>query len=122
MIVQQIRRMKRRAAQKRTGIDPRVLMAYDRWVTLHLDEMVQKHPGKVIAVYNGKLVAVGDTYKEVFAAARAQGITEQPFAMEVPRPENFEAGLRARLDSPRSLGGGFHLLGRLDISGHFSAR
>jgi len=83
--------MKPSTAQKGTGIDPKVLMAYGRWVTQHLDEMVRKYPGKVIAVYGGKLVAVGDTYKEVFAAARAQGITEQPFAMEVPRPENFEA-------------------------------
>jgi len=66
-------------------------MEYDRWVTRHLDEMVHKHPGKIIAVYAGKLVAVGDTYKEVFAAARTQGISEQPFVMEVPRPENFEA-------------------------------
>lgn len=73
------------------GIDPKVLMAHDRWVARHLDEMVRKHPGKVIAVYRNRLIAVGDTYKEVFAAARAQGITEQPLAMEVPQPEDFEA-------------------------------
>ena len=82
---------KRNSTRKANGIDPNVLMDYDRWVTRHLDEMVRTHPGKIIAVYGGKLVAVGDTYKEVFAAARAQGITEQPFAMEVPRLENFEA-------------------------------
>jgi hypothetical protein len=74
-------------------MNPRVLMDYDRWVTRHLDEMVRKHPGKVIAVYRNKLVAVGETFKEVFAAARAQGIQEQPFAMEVPRAEDFEAVL-----------------------------
>ena len=73
------------------GLDPKVLMAYDRWVAKHLDEMVRKHPHKVIAVYRDKLVAVGDSYKEVFATARAQGITEQPFAMEVPAVEDFEA-------------------------------
>jgi hypothetical protein len=60
-------------------------------VKKHLDEMVRKYPGKVIAVYRNKLIAVGDTYEEVFAAARAQGITEQPLAMDVPRPEDFEA-------------------------------
>jgi hypothetical protein len=76
-------------------IDPKVLMAYDRWVASHLDELVRKYPGKVIAVYRNKLVAVADTYKEVFAAARAQGITEQPLAMEVPHAEDFEAILQA---------------------------
>ena len=83
--------MKPRTKRKAEGIDPKVLMDYDRWVAKHLDEMVRKYPGKVIAVYGGKLIAVGDTYKEVFAAARDQGITEQPLAMEVPRLEDFEA-------------------------------
>ena len=77
--------------KKTVRIKPEVLMDYDRWVTKHLDEMVRKYPGKVIAVFQGRLVAVGDTYKEVFAAARAQGIEEQPFAMEVPKREDFEA-------------------------------
>jgi hypothetical protein len=72
-------------------LDPKVLMAYDLWVAQHLDEMVRKYPRKVIAVYRDKLVAVGDSYKEVYAAARAQGITECPFAMEVPAAEDFEA-------------------------------
>ena len=76
-------------------LDPKVLLAYDCWVAEHLDEMVRKFPGKVIAVYRNKLVAVADTYKEVFATARAQGISEQPFAMEVPQAEDFEAILRA---------------------------
>lgn len=53
--------------------------------------MVRKNPGKVIAVHENRVVAVGDTCKEVFAAAQAQGITEQPLAMEVPQPEDFEA-------------------------------
>ncbi len=72
-------------------IDPKALMDYDRWVAKHLDELVRQHAGKVVAVYRNRLVAVGDTFKEVFAAARAQGIEEQPFAMEIPRPEDFEA-------------------------------
>jgi len=72
-------------------LDPEVLMAYDRWVAKHLDAMVRKHPGKVIAVYRDKLVAVGDSFKEVYAATRAQGIKECPFAMEVPAAEDFEA-------------------------------
>lgn len=87
--MRQFLRMKRNAKAGR--MDAKVLMAYDRWVTTHLDEMVRKYPGKVIAVYRNKLVAVADTYKEVFAATRAQGITEQPLAMEVPRVEDFEA-------------------------------
>ena len=66
-------------------------MDYDQWVTKHLDEMVRKHAGKVIAVYRGKLVAVGNSYKEVFASPRQQGIAEQPFAMDIPFPEDFEA-------------------------------
>jgi hypothetical protein len=77
--------------KRKNGLQSKVLMDYDRWVTKHLNEMVRKHPGKVIAVYDGKLVAVGDSYKEVFSAARALGIREQPFAMEVPRREEFEA-------------------------------
>jgi hypothetical protein len=76
---------------KSGSLDPKFLMACDEWVTGHLDEMVRKYPGKVIAVYGNKLVAVADTYKEVFAAARAQGIKEQPLAMEVPKAEDFEA-------------------------------
>ncbi len=80
------------SVKKKTDMmDPKVLLAYDRWVAKHLDEMVRKHPGKVIAVYRDKLVAVADTFKEVFAAVRAQGITEQPFTMEVPFAEDFEA-------------------------------
>jgi len=65
-------------------------MSYDRWVAKHLDEMSRKYPHKVIAVYGGKLVAVGDSFKEVYAAARAQGIEDYPFAMEVPKPEDVE--------------------------------
>ena len=77
--------------KKAGGLDAKVLMDYDRWIKKHLDAMVRQYPGKIIAVYRGKLVAVADTYKEVFAAARTQGIAEQPFAMEVPRTEDFEA-------------------------------
>lgn len=68
-----------------------MLMAYDRWVAKHLDEMSRKYPQKVIAVYRGKLVAVGNSFKEVYAAARSQGIKEYPFAVEVPSEEDVEA-------------------------------
>jgi hypothetical protein len=53
--------------------------------------MSRKYPHKVIAVYRGQLVAVGDSFKEVYAAARAQGIEECPFAMEVPTAEDMDA-------------------------------
>ena len=66
-------------------------MGYDKWVAKHLDEMSRKYPHKIIAVYRGKLVAVGDSYKEVYAAARAKGIKESPFAMEVPTAEDLDA-------------------------------
>lgn len=72
-------------------MDPKVLMAYDRWVAKHLDRMSRQYPHKVIAVYRNKLVAVGDSFKEVYAAARAQGITDCPFAMEVPTVEDLDA-------------------------------
>ena len=83
--------MRRKTSSKRLGIDPKVLMAYHRWVVNHLDEMSRKYPHKVIAVYRGKLIAVGDSFKEVYAAARAQGIKENPFAMEVPTGEDMQA-------------------------------
>ena len=66
-------------------------MAYDRWVADHLDEMSRKYPHKIIAVHRGKLVAVGDSFEEVYAAAKGQGIKECPFAMEVPTAEDMEA-------------------------------
>lgn len=83
--------MKRSKTSKVLGMDPKVLMAYDQWVSENLDEMSRKYPHKVIAVYRGKLVAVGDSYKEVYAAAKAQGIREYPFAMEVPTAEDMIA-------------------------------
>lgn len=83
--------MKRKPSGKIPGMDPKVLMAYDRWVAKHLDEMSKKYPHKVIAVYQDKLVAVGESFKEVYAAARAQGIEDRPFAMEVPTAEDMEA-------------------------------
>jgi len=81
--------MKRKRKQREDMIDPAELQGYDDWLVKHLDEMVRKYPGKVIAVYAGKLVAVGDSYKEVYAAAKAQGIPVNPFVMEVPRAEDF---------------------------------
>lgn len=66
-------------------------MAYGQWVAKHLDDMSRKYPHKVITVYRGKLVAVGNSFKEVYAAARSQGIKEYPFAMEVPTAEDVEA-------------------------------
>jgi len=86
-----MKRKRTRPARTVDMIDPKVLMAYDRWVAKHLDEMSRKYPRKVIAVYRGKLVAVGDSFKEVYAATRAQGIKEHPFAMEVPTAEDMDA-------------------------------
>ena len=83
--------MKRKRNGQPDMMDPKVLMAYDRWVAKNLDEMSRKYPHKVIAVYRNKLVAVGDSFKEVYDAARAQGIKEYPFAMEVPTAEDMEA-------------------------------
>ena len=67
-------------------IDPAELDAYDAWVAEHLDDMVRKHPGKVIAVYQGRLIAVGNTYREVFEATKAQGIAESPSRCGCQRP------------------------------------
>lgn len=83
--------MKRRTVHKTGGIDPKVLMAYDRWVAKHFDELVRNHAGRYIAVYRNKLVAVGDSYKEVYAAAERQGIEEPPLTMQVPGLEDLEA-------------------------------
>ena len=85
--------MRRKMNDKIVGMDPKVLLSYDRWVTKHLDEMSRKYPHKVIAVYRNKLVAVGDSFKEVYAAAKEQGIEEVPFAMEVPTAQDMEAVL-----------------------------
>ena len=87
----QIQSVKEKSHRKRSGLDPEVLKGYDRWVARNLDEMSRKYPHKVIAVYRGQLVAVGDSYKEVYAAAKAQGIDECPFAMEVPTVADVEA-------------------------------
>lgn len=83
--------MKRKRASKPDMIDPKVLMAYSRWVAKHFDELVRKHAGKFIAVYRGKLVAVGDSYKEVYQAAQKHGIEEPPLTMQVPGIEDLEA-------------------------------
>ena len=72
-------------------IDPKVLMAYDRWVAKHFDELVRKYAGRFIAVYRNKLVAVGDSYKEVFDAAKRLGTKEPPLTMQVPGMEDIEA-------------------------------
>jgi hypothetical protein len=72
-------------------IDPAELDAYDAWVAEHLDEMVRQHPGKVIAVYHGRLIAVGETYREVFDATKAHGISEEPFTMRVPTADEAHA-------------------------------
>ena len=83
--------MKRKTPRKSKGIDPKVLSAYNRWVAKHLDELVKNYPGKFIAVYRNKLIAVGDSYKEIFAAAEKQGVKEPPLTMEVPTIEDLEA-------------------------------
>ena len=89
----QVAPVKRKRSKRIRAMDPKVLMAYDRWVAKHLDEMSRRFPRKVIAVYRGKLIAVGDSYKEVYGAARAQGHKERPFAMEVPTVKDMEAVL-----------------------------
>lgn len=71
-------------------IDPTELDAYDAWLAEHLDELVRRHPGKVVAVYRDGVVAVGDSYREVFAAAAAQGIAE-PLTLRVPTAEEASA-------------------------------
>ena len=71
-------------------IDPTELDAYDAWLAEHLDELVRCHPGKVVAVYHDGVVAVGDSYREVFAAAAAQGIAE-PLTLRVPTAEEANA-------------------------------
>lgn len=72
-------------------MDPKVLMGYDRWVKRHFNELVRKHPGKFIAVYRNRLVAVGDTLKEVSAAAEKRGTEEPPLTMQVPAMEDLTA-------------------------------
>lgn len=77
--------------KKADMIDPKVLAAYSRWVAKHFDDLVKNYTGRYIAVYRNKLVAVGDSYKEVYAAAVKQGIEEPPLTMQVPGPEDMEA-------------------------------
>ena len=72
-------------------IDPEVLAAYSRWVAKHFDELVKNHAGRFIAVYRNKLVAVGDTHKEVLAAAERLNPAEPPLTMQVPGVEDLEA-------------------------------
>ena len=93
-------------------IDPAELDAFDAWLAEHLDDLVRRHPGKVVAVYHDDVVAVGDSYREVLAAAAARGIAE-PLTLRVPTAEEAnavlldnwspEAALRLRLND-RGLG------------------
>ena len=80
-----------KAKRKADGLDPKVLMAYDRWVAKHFDELVRKYAGRFIAVYRNKLVAVGDSYKAVFDAAKRLGVKEPALTMQVPGIEDIEA-------------------------------
>ena len=72
-------------------MDPKALMAYDRWVAKHFDELVKRHAGKFIAVYRSKPVAVGDTHKEVLAAAKRPDPVEPPLTVQVTAVEDLEA-------------------------------
>jgi hypothetical protein len=83
--------MKHKAVTKQTGLDPKVLMDYDRWVAKHFDDLVKNYAGRFIAVYRNKLVAVGNSYKEVYDAAVKNGIDEPPLTMQVPTLEDLEA-------------------------------
>ncbi len=76
---------------KTDRIEAAELDAYDAWVAENLDQMVRQYPGKVIAVYQGRLIAVADTYGEVFAATKAQGVTGEPFTMRVPTSDEANA-------------------------------
>jgi hypothetical protein len=76
---------------KTDRIDPAELDAYDAWLAEHLDELVRLHPGKVIAVYQNRLIAVADSYREVFEAAKAQGIADEPFTLRVPMADEANA-------------------------------
>ena len=50
-----------------------------------------REQAEIIPGERNKLVAVGDSYKEVYAAAVKQGIEEPPLTMQVPGPEDMEA-------------------------------
>jgi hypothetical protein len=71
-------------------LDPVLLKTDDDWLADHLEELTRKYPGKIIAVNAGKLVAVGDSYQEVYAAAKTLGIQTPPLVMEIPRPEEAQ--------------------------------
>ena len=74
-------------------IDPAELEAYNRWLEQHLDEVCRKYPGRYLAVYRDEIVAVGNSYGEVYQAARAKGVPDFPFVMAVPQPEEMAAAL-----------------------------
>jgi hypothetical protein len=86
-----IDRMKRRTSRRPDIMDPKVLMGYDRWVKRHFDELVRKHPGKFIAVSRNRLVAIGDSLKEVSAAAEKRGTKGPALTMQVPAIEDLTA-------------------------------
>ncbi|MBI2948424.1 MAG: hypothetical protein HYY23_12335 [Verrucomicrobia bacterium] len=83
--------MKRKTKPRVKMMDPKVLMAYHRWVVKNLDAMSRKYPHKFIAVYRNRLVAVGNSHKEVYAEAVKQGVKEPPLTMQVPVLEDVEA-------------------------------
>jgi hypothetical protein len=74
-----------------TAFDPAELDAYDAWLAKHLDELVQRYPGRVVAVYDEHVVAVGDSYREVFAAVAAQRFKHEPLTLRVPTTEEANA-------------------------------
>jgi hypothetical protein len=74
-------------------IDPTELEGYNLWLEAHLDEVCRKYPGRCIAVYRNEIVAVGDSYKEVYDAAREKGVPDFPFVMAVPQQEEMAAAI-----------------------------
>lgn len=86
--------MKRKAKSRVKMMDPKVLMAYDRWVAKHLDEMSSKYPHKVIAVYRGKLIAVSDSFKKSMLRPerRASRSTPSPWKFQRPRTHGRHPG------------------------------
>jgi hypothetical protein len=100
--------MKRKAKRDVDMMDPKVLMAYDRWVAKPLDEMSRKYPHKVIAVYRCRrvFVQVGD------------GSLIPVFLHELPLRIGGNQFTAAVWFSAR-LGGPFNLLGRDRVFDHF---
>ena len=63
------------------------------WVEDHLSELVEKYAGRYVAVAQQEVAAVGDSLKEVSAAARQRYPNVNPSILRVPREEDFMCAL-----------------------------